>query len=1621
VIRRESKRNGIASKLRLRRVALAGVLALAALAVAPVTSQAARPFDTSFAPFNQPLSVSFAENGDVWVADRGQGGNPPGFSGLYRYDPYPSQMRLAQPITNPPWDYDLNIQAAVDHSTGDVFVAQANAGRRVDIFDDDGYSHSWTAINGVSTFEGIQVAIDNTNGDSRGRIYLSLPGPENDVEAFDYQQLPIDFPATAPYIEGHKLTGTPEGPFGKVYQISVDHLGNIYVTDTLKNEVDEFNSTGEFVRSFPAPQSAPPEGTNGFGGVAIDPTNGDVLIAQGGFNGFEGGVMEYDESGNFLGRIVTDPSPPNSGGFYPQGTPAADAAGHVYVPTVGKVDIFGPAAARPSVVYQPVAAPGTSSGTLRATIDPDGGGPVTKCYFEYGPGVGDYSADEIACSPDPATAPPGSNFTVPTEVSAAISGLDPEQTYHYRVVVENAATVKYGQDRTYTPHGVIGLRTDAATGVEETAATLNGSLLGDGTPTGYLFEWGRTADYGNVSASAPGESIGSPSGPDRTPLSLDLSGLDPYSTYHYRIVATGGSGTSYGEDQVFTTPPGIPTVRGERVTEVHSDRAILHGEVRANGISTTYDFEYVDDQHFQQNGFSDALVVPATPVEVGRGKTFRTAQVTLDGIAPGTTYHYRLVGANSAGVGVSGAEKTFRTYPFGFEDKCPNAHVRQQTGSALLLDCRAYELASAANAGGYDVESDLVPGQAPYPQYPLAQGPSRVLYGVHGGGIPGTGRPTNHGVDPYVATRGEGGWTTRYVGIPADNPFAGGPFASTLAEADATLDTFAFGGPAICDPCFEDGSSGQPVRLPDGTLVQGMAGSSTVPGAEEAGHVAKRLSADGSHFVFGSTAKFTADGNSNGDVTIYSRDLNAKTTRAVSKTPGAATMTGPGIGELDLSSDGSRVVVGQQVDTDSAGNDYWHLYMTVGDSDHSIDLMPNATGGALYDGMTADGTRVFFSTREALTLDDSDSSVDIYRADVDGSTATLVRVSGSGGSGNADDCDPSANTVFSRWNSLEPGPNCDVLAVGGGGGVASGSGELYFLSPEFLDGPNDGNDPVAGAPNLYLAIPGSEPRFIRTLESDANAPLPKSLHPFERAFGSFANPLGLAIDRSNQDVYVLDAGNGFNDGFVYKFNSEGEPSLGFGSGGKLTAPGAAGGANLPADIAADNDPSSPNYRDVFVPDVLNSLVRAFDPAGNFDLSITVQSPSAVAVDPATGRIYVTSVFGGPSPSGGVSVFSPAGVLLDDFATMPAPTGVAVAGGKVYVVNGGGPTSTSGEARIYDTAGTALGGLDTGPAKGVSVDPSDEHVYVDHGGEVIEYDAGGAVFGQPVGAGVIANSTGVAAADGEVVATNKGSTNVASFGPPVIPPDPAVDNPVVIDSLASAAARHQGDFQVTGSGAFAAFTSTLPLTGYDNGGHREVFRYGSATEKVACISCNPTGEQATGDSALAQRGLSLAEDGRVFFNSIEGLVDRDLNKKGDAYEWKAGEGVQLISTGAAALGASLLGVSADGTDAYFFTREKLVAEDQNGSRVKIYDARSFGGFPFIPAAAPCRASDECHGPGSPTPPAPNIGTVAGTPIGNAGRKPAKCKLRKGKCKHKKHRKRRKHRKQHKQTQGVRTGG
>ena len=352
------------------------------------------------------------------------------------------------------------------------------------------------------------------------------------------------------------------------------------------------------------------------------------------------------------------------------------------------------------------------------------------------------------------------------------------------------------------------------------------------------------------------------------------------------------------------------------------------------------------------------------------------------------TYEYRAVITNEAG-SVTTATQEFTTYlADSGVDACGNAEVRRQTEGSLLPDCRAFELVSAADQGGYDVESELAPDQNQLDAFPDAK--DRLLYSVHFGIIPGVaGSPTNLGLDPYVALRGDDGWATQYVGLPADGMADGGAFGSPLLGADDGLTTFAFGGESICAPCFADGSTNVPLRRSNGALEKGMQGTLNPP-ADPVGEVRKPLSADGTHLIFETDQKFE-DSADSGTMWVYDRNLATGATQLVSTDPAGDPLEGE-VAELDVSADGSRVLVGRVAGEDGAGNTLYDLYMHVGAGPGSVEVL-DSSAGAIYNGMTGDGSKVFFTSSDPLA-GDGDTSADLYRGSPGSRPCVPARCSG---------------------------------------------------------------------------------------------------------------------------------------------------------------------------------------------------------------------------------------------------------------------------------------------------------------------------------------------------------------------------------------------------------------------------------------------------------------------------------------------------------------------------------------------------------------------------------------------------------------------------------------------------
>jgi hypothetical protein len=89
---------------------------------------------------------------------------------------------------------------------------------------------------------------------------------------------------------------------------------------------------------------------------------------------------------------------------------------------------------------------------------------------------------------------------------------------------------------------------EATSDLRLASITLNGTVNPNEAATTYKFEYGPTTSYGS---STPVGSLVSGSVPVK--VSAQLAGLEPQSTYHYRLSATNSSGTTNSTDHSFVT------------------------------------------------------------------------------------------------------------------------------------------------------------------------------------------------------------------------------------------------------------------------------------------------------------------------------------------------------------------------------------------------------------------------------------------------------------------------------------------------------------------------------------------------------------------------------------------------------------------------------------------------------------------------------------------------------------------------------------------------------------------------------------------------------------------------------------------------------------------------------------------------------------------------------------------------------------------------------------------------------------------------------------------------------------------------------------------------------------
>lgn len=845
------------------------------------------------------------------------------------------------------------------------------------------------------------------NGQFQEPIGVAASAATHDVYVVDRGNARVErFSSSGTFLSLFTGSETPSKAFSAPDGIAVDNsspphpsAGDVYVVDKGNRAIDKFSATGTFIAQLTASGTGPFEE---LAGVAVD-GSGNVWVYE--VRGGEGKVDEFTDTGSFVAQFATNR------GAEP-GLAVNGSGSRVYAingePKVGK---FRTATGAELAEWMHGFSGSASADAVAVDLSTDH--IFVDGVIEGASGIEDYEPfDESDVTPSPKPFP------------AALQTFSAEGfSESHGIAVDPASGTVYASERgadkvaIFRAFVVPDLMTGSAAG-RETTATLSGTVNPDGVPvTSCEFEYGPTTEYGaRAPCSQSPEEIGS--GTSSVPVSASISGLEPRTVYHFRLVAANANGVNHGRDVTFTTLT-PPVVEDESVTEVTSTGATLQGRINPGGLHTTYEFQY---------GTTAALgkTLPVPAADAGSGLVGESVSVHPQGLESGTLYHFRARVVNELGE-VMGDEHTFTTQPAG-------------GGPFALPDGRAYELVSPV-----DKNDGAIPGEAGG-SWESSPGGDQVAYSA-----PYTFANAQTGASSeqfYLASRGTGGWSTNAL-LPPQAPGCNlcrpqvAMYSSDLAKA------VLFNGGTLGQdqpPLV----AGEPQHNPNLFLRDNASGSYqlidlTPPTAapEQAG--LKGASEDLNHIVFEENAQLTEDAPSGDNLYEWVDGAVRLISILPDGTPAGEGRLGDGQNHLlrAVSDDGSRIFF-----TVNGG-----LYVREnGTSTVQLDAShgPGSGGGGRFMSASSDGAKAFFTddASAGLTNDTAPGSgINLYEFDLNSGTLT----------------------------DLTPASSAEVQGVLG----ASEDGTyLYFVAGGVLPG-TGGATP--GEPNLYVSHDGT-PSFIATLD-----------------------------------------------------------------------------------------------------------------------------------------------------------------------------------------------------------------------------------------------------------------------------------------------------------------------------------------------------------------------------------------------------------------------------------------------------------------------------------------------------------------------------------------------------------
>jgi hypothetical protein len=905
------------------------------------------------------------------------------------------------------------------------------------------------------------IAIYQATGD----VYVMDDGPPASIKRYNPDGTPDNFSALGSNVidgaGGADLT--PEGGLGfanaSESQIAIDNSGgatdgNIYVTQSSPNAINIFSSTGAYLGQLTAAGATP---FSEACGVAVDPA-GAVYVGD-----YSSGIHKFVPAAN----------PPlnadHTATFTTTTNPCTLAAG------AGATAGF----LFPAQNLGPISKIDSSTGEVKYTVSEGS----TKTVFV-----------------DPATghlyALQGSESRELNEFDASAAGSAtqvfsdalPNQSKGIAVRGSNGHVYvsRFGTDHLEV-FGALGHSPDVAatppSAISSTEATLNGIVNPEGVAiTECKFEYWLVGEGGSPD-SAPCEQAVPTDSSDHA-VSAHIGGLAGLGArYRFRLLAKNAEASSASDLQSFGIGATINGTTASRGIE----EATLLGSIIPSGAATEYHFEW---------GTTSAYGNSTPTGNLPAGEQALAVFAELSGLAPGTTYHFRLFASNGIG-NTTSADQTFTT-----------------SAGPPQFPQRGYEIASQYPTGGVPIVEGAT--EPPALQIASEDGNSLALT---------TPNPLPHSTltqmpdDPKTLvesrnlfTRGSNGWQRTEVGVGGPNWSADLQRVVVRTETQAPGSNFIFEDPRM-DPDDRNKSIDIYERQPDGKLTwisrdpRIPAGTpQTAAGvAELAGSVGSfAMSADGRTVLFNSRRQLLdADTTPGAPFRLYKWE-DGQLSFIGMRPDGSVPSEGSEFGDYSyitadryaVSRDGSRVIfsahrrdgVGGGPVLPSASTGAGLYIQTDGQptveatKEEGVAPLPAPEPySTTYRGAAADGSRVFFTSASRFTPDsgagaEDEGTTDLYVYDVE---ANKLR-----------DLTPRLDGLNDP--SVDPATTDQARVLGVAANSEDGKRVFFVAEGQLPTAPNpEGELPQASAPNLYMAeldaIDGPvKLRFIATLGGEDN-------------------------------------------------------------------------------------------------------------------------------------------------------------------------------------------------------------------------------------------------------------------------------------------------------------------------------------------------------------------------------------------------------------------------------------------------------------------------------------------------------------------------------------------------------